>query len=354
LKALGNKGITLGRLNRSEEAIAVYDGVVSRFGSSDQPAVIEWVGSALLGKAITLSELNRSEEAVAFYDEVISNLGKRDQPALLQRVAWALVLKCVELVRLNRREEAIAACDEANSRFGSIGQPKLLNEVARALFYKGMVLGQLGRNEESMAVYDEVLARFGQSDQPELRSPVADSLAAQARYAFETEDYEAAIRISERALALIDRHAESIAIHIRALLRTGNASRAADFASSQLTGNPSLEGVRFAVARAFLEDCHSSKPILRQLRQLFAGDAETLAFSLLAWAQRRLPISEGEARNLEQTDNALHEVFGDIEKCSLGLRLFSAARLAALGDRKALFELPIEVRRLIHSESTDS
>jgi hypothetical protein len=52
--------------------------------------------------------------------------------------------------------------------------------------------------------------------------------------------------------------------------------------------------------------------------------------------------------------NAFHEVFGGIEKCSLGLRLFSAARRAALGDRKALFDLPLEVRRLIPSGSIES
>ena len=41
--ALFNKGITLGQLGRSEEAIAVYDEVVRRFGeASERRCASEW------------------------------------------------------------------------------------------------------------------------------------------------------------------------------------------------------------------------------------------------------------------------------------------------------------------------
>ena len=118
-----------------------------------------------------------------------------------------------------------------------------------------------------------------------------------------------------------------------------------------MTGGPHSEALRFAVARAFLEEGHASKPILRHLAHLFAGDAGILASSLLAWIQQRLPMSEDAARNLEETNNTLDEVFGGIAECSLALRVFRAVRRAALGDRKALFELPLEIRRLIPSGS---
>ena len=44
--ALVSKGFTLGTLNRSEDAIAVYDEVVKRFGEATEPALCELVGRA--------------------------------------------------------------------------------------------------------------------------------------------------------------------------------------------------------------------------------------------------------------------------------------------------------------------
>jgi len=55
-KALVNKGITLGRLNRSEEEIRVYDDVVRRFGDAPEPALREQVAKALRLKAVILGE----------------------------------------------------------------------------------------------------------------------------------------------------------------------------------------------------------------------------------------------------------------------------------------------------------
>ncbi|MGH7801305.1 MAG: SIR2 family protein [Thermodesulfobacteriota bacterium] len=49
-RALFNKGITLGVLNRSEEGIAVYDEVVKRFGEATEPALREQVARALFNK----------------------------------------------------------------------------------------------------------------------------------------------------------------------------------------------------------------------------------------------------------------------------------------------------------------
>ncbi|MGZ9110646.1 MAG: hypothetical protein ACXW3X_06055 [Rhodoplanes sp.] len=44
--ALVNKGVTLGTLSRSEEAIGVYDDVVARFGGATEPPLKEVVERA--------------------------------------------------------------------------------------------------------------------------------------------------------------------------------------------------------------------------------------------------------------------------------------------------------------------
>lgn len=49
--ALVNKGVSLGQLNRPEEAVGVYDQVVDRFGDAPEPALREAVAIALRLKA---------------------------------------------------------------------------------------------------------------------------------------------------------------------------------------------------------------------------------------------------------------------------------------------------------------
>ena len=47
--SLVNKGVTLGRLERPEDAIAAYDEVVSRFGDRPEAGIAEQNGRSLGG-----------------------------------------------------------------------------------------------------------------------------------------------------------------------------------------------------------------------------------------------------------------------------------------------------------------
>jgi tetratricopeptide (TPR) repeat protein len=53
-RALVNKGIKLGNLNRSEEAIAVFDRVIQQFSASTEPVLVEKVSIALGNRGFTL------------------------------------------------------------------------------------------------------------------------------------------------------------------------------------------------------------------------------------------------------------------------------------------------------------
>jgi len=88
-KALFNKGVTLGELDRPEEADGVYDEVVARFGDADEPALREQVAKALFNKGVMLGVLGRSGEAVGTYDEVVARFGEADEPALREAVERA-------------------------------------------------------------------------------------------------------------------------------------------------------------------------------------------------------------------------------------------------------------------------
>ena len=176
-KTLFLKGLTLAGWNRHEEALAIYDEMVRRFGESEIPTVLEPVAQALFLKGLTLVTLNRPEEALAACDEVVRRFGESENPALLEQAAKALANKGVTLGTMNRPEEALAAYDEVVRRFGESENPALLEPVAKALANKGVTLGTMNRPEEELAAYDEVVHRFGASENPALLEPVAKALA---------------------------------------------------------------------------------------------------------------------------------------------------------------------------------
>jgi tetratricopeptide (TPR) repeat protein len=175
-QALVNKGHTLGSLGRSEEAIAVYDDVVSRFADAKEPALRGVAAMALFGRGHTLGSLGRSEEAIVVYDDVVSRFADAKEPALRGVAAGALVSKGVVLGSLGKREEAIAVYDDVMSRFVDAKEPALRERVAIALINKGVQLGTLGRNEEAIAIYDDVVSRFGDDKEPALREKVGTAI----------------------------------------------------------------------------------------------------------------------------------------------------------------------------------
>jgi tetratricopeptide (TPR) repeat protein len=87
--ALVNKGIALGELKRHEEAMAVFDEVVRRFGEATEPDLRERVARALVSKGVVLGQLKRHEEEITVYDEVVRRFGEATEPGLREQVRRA-------------------------------------------------------------------------------------------------------------------------------------------------------------------------------------------------------------------------------------------------------------------------
>ncbi|MFN6171488.1 MAG: hypothetical protein ACK46J_15900 [Burkholderiales bacterium] len=88
-RALANKGLKLGALGKSEDAIVVYDEVIRRFGEATEVALLEQVARAMVSKGFRLGALGKSEAAIVVYDEVIQRFGEATDVALLEQVARA-------------------------------------------------------------------------------------------------------------------------------------------------------------------------------------------------------------------------------------------------------------------------
>jgi tetratricopeptide (TPR) repeat protein len=175
-RALLNKGVTLGRLKESEEAIAAFEELIGSFSEADDPVLREAIARGLFYKGVALDELGRREEAIAVFDDLIGRFGEADVADLREEVAHALLHKGLDLGRLKRGEEAIAVYDELIRRFGEADEPTFRRHVVGALFNKGIALDELKWMEEAIGVYDDLIRRFGEADDPALREHVAYAL----------------------------------------------------------------------------------------------------------------------------------------------------------------------------------
>ena len=205
---LFQKGVALGEIGRTEEALAAYDEILRRFGESDAPALREQVAMALLNKGGTLASLDRPEEELAAYDEVLRRFGESDAPALREQVAMALFNKGVWFGTFDQTQEALAAYDEILRRFGKSDAPVLREQVAKALFNKGFRFSALDQTQEALAAYDEILRRFGKSDAPELLEAIARALFNKGN-----------------KLGALDRPQEALAAYDELLQRSAKAMR---------------------------------------------------------------------------------------------------------------------------------
>lgn len=171
--ALFNKGVVLAQLGRVEEAIAVYDELVSRAGGSRQLGLRENAVRALFNKGARLARLDRLDEAIAVWDLLVSRYADDPEPSMSEAVGRAMVNKGIALAELNRQAEAIAVLDEVVSRWGDERDPALRARAVKALLNKATALIQMGQRQLALKTYTELIKRFGKYKEPALREQVA-------------------------------------------------------------------------------------------------------------------------------------------------------------------------------------
>ena len=76
-----------------ERAISAYDLLINRYGDDDAPEVREQVAKALFNKGVTLGKMDRLDDEVAAYKELAERYGDDDAPEVREKVAKALVNK---------------------------------------------------------------------------------------------------------------------------------------------------------------------------------------------------------------------------------------------------------------------
>src|ERR1019366_3710344 len=110
-------------------------------GSATEPDIRKAVAAGLDCRGCTLRDLGRQEEAVAVFDELLGRFGDATELGVRNRVASALCNKASLLGRLGRRDELVA-------RAGDATEPRIRKLAATLLFDHGVRLLTPGSREQ--------------------------------------------------------------------------------------------------------------------------------------------------------------------------------------------------------------
>jgi len=165
-------GLTLLALDRRDEAVAEFRGLVDRFFASEDPAVEELVVRTTFDLITTFAQLGRFEEALEVCEEFLDRASTERLPSVQEPLARTVFHLAATLGQLGRVEAAMAAYESLLRRFGGISRPGLEVLAARSAFGLAQALWQLGRFEQVIEVCSRLESR-AEDASVSIREPVA-------------------------------------------------------------------------------------------------------------------------------------------------------------------------------------
>jgi tetratricopeptide (TPR) repeat protein len=170
------EGFRLEKLNKLEEAIAVFEEIDRRFGQDSDVNIRGQVAKVLVCKGDILSNLKRGREALDIFEQADRRFGKDEHSIARDMVSYSLVRRSEILKVLGTPEEVIAIIDQVFARFGADSSPRVRETVIIGLRNKMNCLRKLNRVQELIATYDETVRHFGDDTAPVMRAEVALAL----------------------------------------------------------------------------------------------------------------------------------------------------------------------------------
>ena len=172
-QALFNRAVTLGNLERNEEATATYKQVIETYRADPAPAIRELVAKAMANKGVIHRQMGDSDQAIATYKQVIDTFRADPTPAIREAVAKAMVNKGVTQGQMGDNDQAIATYDQLIDTYRADSAPAIRELVAKAMISKGVGQRQMGDNDKAIATYDQVIATYRADPTAAIRELVA-------------------------------------------------------------------------------------------------------------------------------------------------------------------------------------
>ena len=174
--AMIDEAKNLNELGQVDKALEVYDETIRRLDVDGETGAETWAAQALLGKMLLLGGNNRGREAIAVCDGLVSRFETQKETYLVLPVVMALNYKGVVLIGEGEALTAIALVDRALAHLEGVATPHNGAVEAFAFFVKGRALMDDDRNEDSAAAFDEVVLRYESTEQPILAGLASKAL----------------------------------------------------------------------------------------------------------------------------------------------------------------------------------
>lgn len=97
-------------------SVTTLEGLVQRFGSSDEPGLRKRIAYVMFYRAYGYSQLGDSLSAIAALDEIVERFGHENTPDLGELVVGILGFKAELQIIRGRSKEALQTCDEGERR----------------------------------------------------------------------------------------------------------------------------------------------------------------------------------------------------------------------------------------------
>jgi tetratricopeptide (TPR) repeat protein len=272
-----NCGLSLGALNRLEEALQKYDRAL---------AILPDYAEALFNRSVTLQKLQRLEQALKSYDHAV---------AVRPNYAEALCNRGIVLQELGRSADALESYDRA-----LVVRPNF----AEALSNRGNVLKAVNRLEEALESYNQALL---------LRPDYVEVLYNRGNTLKELKRLEAAVESYDRAVSSCSHYAEAFSNRGAALEELGRLQDAlksydralavrADFAEALSNRGNTLKALgRFEEALASYDRALATHPeqvqvlynrgVVLQELQRFADAVDSYDRALAVWPHHAEALS---------------------------------------------------------------
>jgi len=354
--ALVNKGISLGQLNQLDNAIKTFEEVIKRYDGIDNISLMVRVARALVNKGFALGLRDQSDDELKTYEEVINRYGESDNPELMEAVARALNGKGFTLGQLGQEDNALKSYEEVINRFRESKNPNIWFQLARAFNSKGDNLVQHGQEVRALKAYEEVINRFSDSKDNDLKEYVVEALINKADYSAEQEEPEVTFELYKKALALNPNNIHAYTTLIVFTFSTGKIKKGLRLVKEGIEKFQNDLSKNIWQFGTLLEYAKTDLKLLKSIVTIYISknEVELMQAGIVKWISYLTPMQKETAIKLDSANEVLDTAFSEIPELKTTVGYFRAIRENALGDKKALMKIPLELRKLFTGEETDN
>ncbi len=205
--AMFNKATCYRFASDTDEAVPVFDEIVSRFASRDELPFRRYVCMALYNKGIALQDARRWLDAVDAFGVTTSHCKDDTDSAIKVRVALSLGGAVACLIELQRFEEVVAVLTELIEKFESSPEPAIQQVIGKYILLFPQLLTKLrpAAHAANLPSNIRVLEELrGYRDDPNSAEGAASAEESYRRYI--ARDVEAAAKSHVDAITVLENH----------------------------------------------------------------------------------------------------------------------------------------------------